>query len=96
MFDHYEGDLVGLFAGESDEELYQLTVEAHQATVDDPVDLLPDGLEGMTPGLFLAAILGSVDRSRLSGHDLVRYLQAQQRLSSHVDAGLYAAVGEVA
>lgn len=96
MFDQYEGDLGELFAGESAEELYRLTLEAHQATVDDPVDLLPDELEGMAPGLFLAAVLGSVDRSRLSGYDLVRYLQAQQRLSSHVDGGLYAAIGEVA
>ena len=37
--------------------------------------VLPDDLESIAPGPFLAAILSAVDRSRLNGHDAVRVMR---------------------
>ena len=48
------------------------------------------------PGLHLAAVVSSVDPSRLNGHDVVRLMQAEARLSSHHEAGKYEAMAEVA
>jgi hypothetical protein len=48
---------------------------------------LPDGLEEIAPGPFLAAVVSSVDPSKLNGHDAVRLMQAQARLVSHGEAG---------
>ncbi len=44
---------------------------------------LPTDLEAMTPGPRLAALLASVDRRRLSDHDVVRLMVARDRLVSH-------------
>ena len=50
----------------------------------------------MEPGPYLAAILSSLDLSRLSGDDVVTSMRAQQRLISHDQAGLCAAMVETA
>lgn len=47
--------------------------------------MLPD-VEAMPPDVFLLAVLSSVDRSKLNGFDLVRMLQARERLVSHCQA----------
>jgi hypothetical protein len=46
---------------------------------------LPD-IENIPPGVFLAIILAAVDRCKLNGYDLVRVLQARERLVSHNQA----------
>ncbi len=95
MFDR-ESVSVGLRAGEADtasvwdddgfdDLVYLLTVEENTCREDDR-HVLPD-LDSISPGLFLYAILGSVDRSRLNGFDLVRLLRARERLVSHHQAG---------
>jgi hypothetical protein len=58
--------------------------------------LLPDDLESIPAGVFLAAIIRSVDRTRLNGHDLVRLLQAEARLEASAAAQKIASVAEVA
>ncbi|MFP4555056.1 MAG: DUF222 domain-containing protein, partial [Actinomycetota bacterium] len=58
--------------------------------------VLPDGLESIPPGPFLAAIVSSVDPNRLNGHDVVRLMQARARLSSHHEAHKYEAISEIA
>lgn len=57
---------------------------------------LPSDLEQIPVGPYLAAILASVDVSRLNGYDAVRLMQAQARLGSHHEAGKLSAMAEVA
>jgi hypothetical protein len=67
--------------------------------VDAPVEAIgwvPAGLEEMEPGPYLTAILSTVDRSRLSGYDLVRVLQAERRMVAFYEAGSYRTMAEVA
>jgi Domain of unknown function (DUF222) len=56
---------------------------------------VPSGLDDMEPGVVLAGFLASVDVSELSGHDRVVVLRAQQRMASHYQAQLYAAMVSV-
>ncbi len=49
-------------------------------------ETLPGDLDTWDPGLFTHAVLSSLDRSRLSGHDLVTVLGAEERLISHLQA----------
>ena len=62
-------------------------------TVHEPV---PAGLDQMTPGPALGALLASIDVDRVSGHDRVVVLRAQQRMASHFQAQVYAAMASVA
>ena len=48
---------------------------------------LPDGFESIPVGPYLAAVVSSVDRTRLNGHDSVRLMQAEVRLSAAYEAG---------
>jgi len=57
---------------------------------------IPTGLDAMAPGPALGAILGSIDVDRVSGHDRVIVLRAQQRMASHFQAQVYAAMTSVA
>lgn len=59
---------------------------------DSPRHALPNDLEVIPPGPHLAAVVSSVDRTRLNGHDAVRLMQAEARLSSHHEAGKLAAM----
>jgi hypothetical protein len=52
---------------------------------DEDRHFLPD-IESIPPGLYLQAILDSVDRSKLNGYDLVRVTRARERLVSHSQA----------
>ena len=54
------------------------------------IQVIPDGLDEMVPGPYLAAILSATDVSCLSGYDRVVVLRAHQRLVSHYSAQLYA------
>ncbi|HJQ76821.1 MAG TPA: hypothetical protein VJ948_06120, partial [Acidimicrobiia bacterium] len=81
---------------EDHEELFRLTVAAYAGDEPEEQHFLPADLEEILPGRYLAAILSSVDRSKLSGHDVVRLLQADERLVSHANAGYYADMAEVA
>ena len=50
------------------------------------VHVLPENLEAIPSGPFLFAVLDRVNRSKLSGYDAVRVLQARERLAAHVQA----------
>ncbi len=105
MFDRLDG-VVGLWPGESEESLaaedelvYQLTCQSLAEDWDTDAEsrhVLPDGLEDLPVGLFLAAIVSTVDRSRLNGHDLVRLMRAEARLSASYEAQKLASMSEVA
>lgn len=79
----------------TDTELERLTAEGHALPETDR-HVLPENLEDIGPGLFLAAVLDSVDRSRLSGHDTVRVLQADARMEAHYASRKYVSMVEVA
>lgn len=57
---------------------------------------VPAGLDAMAPGPALGAFLASIDVDRVSGHDRVSVLRAQQRMASHFQAQVYAAMASVA
>jgi Domain of unknown function (DUF222) len=57
---------------------------------------LPEGLAEMPPGPELGILLASIDRSRLSGDDVVTLMQTLASQVSHYQAELYAAMAEVA
>jgi hypothetical protein len=63
--------------------------------VDEDRHVLPD-LDSIPPGPYLAAILGSVDRSKLNGFDLVRLLQARERLTANTQAASQQDMVEIA
>lgn len=102
MFDH-EDVVVGLWPGErpegwaaEDDLAYRITVEELKTPRnEDSRHVLPD-LESIPPGPFLAAIVTSVDRSKLNGFDLVRLLKARERLVAHSQAGVAADTFEMA
>jgi hypothetical protein len=50
---------------------------------------IPDDLEAIDPGPELAAVLAGLDWDRITGRDLIRVLQAQQRQVAHYQAGLH-------
>ena len=56
---------------------------------------IPEGLDGIAPGILLAGILSEIDVHRLSGHDRVVVLRAHQRMASHHNAKLYEAMGAI-
>ena len=95
--------LVGFWPGESVESLAAEDDLAFEVTCRDLADgwveparhVLPD-LESIPVGPFLAVVVGSVDRSRLNGHDLVRLLRAEARLEAADAARKLASVAEVA
>ncbi len=61
----------------------------------DEFDVAPDRLDEMAPGPLLAAILVHLNHAKLSGHDRIKVLRAQQRMASHYSAGVYAAMASV-
>lgn len=103
MFDQLEST-IGLLPGEghkaievADQLAYELTCrELADGWVAPERHVLPDDLESIPAGPFLAAIVSSVDRSRLNGHDLVRLMQAEASLESSSAAQKLASVAEVA
>jgi hypothetical protein len=79
-----------------DDLVYLITIdELSSGWVEDDRHELPD-LDSYSPDWFLQAILSSADPKRLNGFDLVRVLQAQERLVSRVQAEAVAVVHEIA
>ena len=103
MFDH-EDSVIGLWPGERPEDLaaeedavYELTCrEMADGWLPEDRHLLPDDLEDLMPGPYMAAILHALDPGRLNGYDAVRVMQARSRLTSHNEAGKIRAMAEVA
>lgn len=92
MFDHLHS-VIGLLPGESHEDLVASEEVAFETTcreladgwVDEERHVLPV-LETIPPGPFLSVLVESVDRSRVNGFELVRLLQAIERMVSHLQA----------
>ncbi|HTF49673.1 MAG TPA: DUF222 domain-containing protein, partial [Pseudonocardia sp.] len=59
------------------------------------VEQVPDGLEEIPPGPELAAILASLDISRVAGGDLPIVLRAQARQRSHNEAQFLRVIAEM-
>ncbi len=57
---------------------------------------IPAGMDEMSPGPALAAFLSTIDVDRVSGYDRVVVLRAAQRMASHFQAQVYAAMAAVA
>jgi Domain of unknown function (DUF222)/HNH endonuclease len=57
---------------------------------------LPEGLAEMPPGPELGVVLGGIDRSSLSGDDVVTLMQVVARQVAYYQAELYAAMAVVA
>ena len=88
---------IELCSGESNDQLLNLTLDALGESADlDDRHFVPDDLEGLAPGPFLAAILSNINLSRLTGRDVVRMLKAQRRQVSSDQAGIYRAIAETA
>ena len=100
MFDHHSA--IELMPGESDNDLRARDQKAFEVTCREMTDdheaderhTLPD-LDHFAPGPHLAAIVESVDRAKLNGYDLVRLVQARERLVAHAQAGSMADVVEI-
>lgn len=60
------------------------------------IETVPEDLDEMEPGLFLAAILSGVDAEGLSGYDRILVLRAYQKMVSHFQARLYGVMVAVA
>jgi hypothetical protein len=82
----------------SDREIEALTVAEAAARDDVASDgqMIPDRLDEWRPGPFLAAVLSSIDPSRLNGHDTVVLMKAHARQVAHDQSGYYSSVAEVA
>ena len=76
MFDQMDR-VVGFLPGEGPEGLLAEDRLAFEVTcrlladgwVDDDRHLLPSGFDDLAPGLHLAAVVSTIDSSRLNGHD---------------------------
>ena len=64
--------------------------------VDPPFRESIPNLDSIPPGPYLAAILASIDRSKLNGYDLVIVLRADDRMASHYQAQRLADMVELA
>jgi Domain of unknown function (DUF222) len=87
---------VELWPGESDDYFYKLTLAAYEDNVPDNGTCLPSNFDDLVPGPFLGVLLSSLDIASLTGEDVVTVLRAQQRQTSHYQAGMYAAMAETA
>lgn len=101
MFDQLMSEVelpesLALSGGGEDEQAYLITLdELASGWVEPDRHVLPD-LDSIPVGPFLAAIVGSVDRCRLNGHDVVRLMRAEARLENAAGAAKLASVAEVA
>ena len=78
-----------------DEAAYTLTRRLlSEGWADPDRHLLPDDLEAIPVGAYLAAIVSKVDVASLNGHDAVRLMQTRARLSSHQEARKLLAMAE--
>jgi hypothetical protein len=96
MFDKKVDWLVADFPGEDDDLIYELTLAPVEPDCVEECQPIPEYLDEMTPGPFLAAILSSVDPTRLTGANAVTVMRAFHRMGSHCQAGEYETMFEVA
>ncbi len=108
MFDHQS--MVGLLPGgrsdphpnlrnpfDDNDHVYRITCSEMEGDWSEPAHhSLPVGVENAEPSLFTAMVVSAVDREKLNGHDAVRLMQTEARLSSHYEAGKLATMVEVA
>ncbi|MGB7858929.1 MAG: DUF222 domain-containing protein [Acidimicrobiia bacterium] len=85
---------IELFPGESEEEIYQLTVECGRNP--ETRHTIPGHLDQMEPGPYLEAILSSIDLTRLTGFEVVTFMRAQQRQISYESSRLNRSIVEAA
>ncbi|MDX1468534.1 MAG: DUF222 domain-containing protein [Acidimicrobiia bacterium] len=83
-----------MFEAERDFQLTQ--AELARPWLEPSRHAVPGNLESIASGPFLAAILASIDRSRLNGHDAVRVLEADARMESYFASLKYESMAEVA
>ncbi|MCB1246483.1 MAG: DUF222 domain-containing protein, partial [Acidimicrobiia bacterium] len=57
---------------------------------------IPAGLDEITPGPVLAALLSTIDVSTLSGYDRVTVLKAHQRMASHYSGAVLDGIAAIA
>ena len=87
---------VELCSGESDDQLWELTLDAlGQAADSDAGTVLPN-LDLLDPGPFLGAILSAIDLSKLTGREVIQVIKAQYQQVSHHQAAVYRAMAEAA
>jgi hypothetical protein len=77
-----------------DAELALAIAEADPGIAREPS--IPPELAEMEPGIVLSGLLSAIDVNSLSGHDRVIVMAAHQRMASHHQANLYAAMASVA
>ena len=75
--------------------LTALTLDAAAEPSDGGVEVIPPSLDGMEPGVFLAAVLDHTDVGRLAPHDRVTLLRAHQRMAAHHVARSYQAMAAI-
>ncbi len=75
--------------------MFELLATVRTADREDP-PTVPTDLDSWEPGLFSHAMLTSIDRSRLSGRDLVTVLRAEAKLIAHLEALHAQTVSELA
>lgn len=76
--------------------LEQLTADGWAWDDESDRHAIPDGLDHWLPGPYLAAVLSSIDVSKLNGFDLVMVLRARARQTACDQAGYYNTISEVA
>jgi len=86
------------FSELSTQVLEQLTADGWAWADESELDrhVIPAGLDDWLPGPHLAAVLSSIDDSKLNGFDLVVVLRARARQASHDQARYYNTISEVA
>lgn len=86
----------GLEECNADHVAYEATCrQLADGWLSDERQVLPDDFENL-PIRFLSVLVRSIDRSLLNGHDLVRLISAEDRLSSSFDAERHESVAELA
>lgn len=97
MFDTSTTDAkIAAWPAEADEGETELAWALRDTGEIDDSPSIPVGLDGMEPGIPLAALLSSIDLDALSGHDRVIVMAAHQRMASHYQAQVYASMASVA
>ncbi|MEX1209079.1 MAG: DUF222 domain-containing protein [Acidimicrobiia bacterium] len=62
---------------------------------DRELEMIPPGLDEMTPGPALGAFLSSIDLSTISGYDRIVVLRAHRRMASYFEAQAFAAMASI-
>ena len=93
LFDHAEPSGPVVAEPPTDWDDWESLVDAGVVGTYEPI---PADLDGWEPGLFSHAVVASVDREALSGHDLVRLLITEERLIAHLQALQARTIAELA